>query len=187
MDAELTTRLARVEAQLAIQQLAFRYARAVDSRNMDDLGELFSQQTRFGEFGTGPDGARGFYRSQPVLRTFYRSMHQVAGHVIKDVTDDTATGTVYCRAEHEDGDNWVVILMIYFDRYIRQDDGWRFLARRPRFLYVGDVREAPRDVDFANWPGRDGHFNVDLPQSDESWSRFWTEFADDRDKVTTLP
>ena len=56
-DANRIERLERVEAQLAIQQLAARYARAVDSRNLADLGELFASQTRFGDHGSGPEGA----------------------------------------------------------------------------------------------------------------------------------
>ncbi|MCK9540819.1 MAG: nuclear transport factor 2 family protein [Novosphingobium sp.] len=185
MEGSLEQRLARVEAQLAIQQLASRYARSVDSRDIDAVGALFSDQTRFGDFGMGPEGARAFYVS--VLRAFYRSMHQIVGHVIDVDGEDSATGTVYCRAEHEDGDKWVVILMVYFDRYVRQADGWRFLARRPRYLYVGDVRDTPRAVDFALWPGRPGKFAADLPQSDESWGRFWAAHPEDQARVTTLP
>src|SRR3546814_13888202 len=82
-DAGLEDRIARIEAQLAIQQLAARYARAVDSRNLADLGGLFSPQTNFGEHGSGEDGARAFY--DRVLAGFYRSFHQIVGHVIPDI------------------------------------------------------------------------------------------------------
>lgn len=187
MEGSLESRIAAIEAQLQIQQLAARYARAVDSRNMEDLGELFSADTNFGTFGKGPEGCRAFYRSQPVLRTFYRSFHQVVGHAITDVDENSARGTVYCRAEHEDGDNWVIILMIYFDRYTRQQGQWRFLGRRPRYLAVHDLKETPREAGFSHWPGRENHFKAELPQSDESWRRFWTDFPDDTAKVTTMP
>src|SRR3546814_15314477 len=76
-DAGLEDRIARIEAQLAIQQLAARYARAVDSRNLADLGGLFSPQTNFGEHGSGEDGARAFY--DRVLAGFYRSFPQIVG------------------------------------------------------------------------------------------------------------
>jgi len=147
---EIEQRLAQVEAQLAIQQLASRYARAVDSRNLDDLGALFAPQTPFGEYGTGAEGAKGFYRG--ALSGFYRSFHQVVGHVITDIEADSARGTVYCRAEHEDGDHWVVNLMVYFDRYVRVDGNWHFLGRRPRFLFVGDMKDGPRRL--ASTSGR---------------------------------
>lgn len=184
-DANRIERLERVEAQLAIQQLAARYARAVDSRNLADLGELFAPQTRFGDHGSGPEGARAFYA--PVLAGFYRSFHQIAGHIITDIAVDSARGTVYCRAEHEDGDHWIVNLMVYFDRYVRVDGEWHFLGRRPRFLFVGDPREAPRSLDFNQWPGREDRFTCELPQSDESWGAYWAQHGDAQDRVTSLP
>lgn len=182
---DLAGRLARVEAQLEIQQLAARYARSVDSRNLDELGDLFSPQTRFGDHGAGAAGARAFY--DQVLAGFYRSFHQIAGHVITDMTPDSARGTVYCRAEHEDGENWIVNLMVYFDRYCRVDGRWYFLGRRPRFLFVGDPRAAPRSIDFNLWPGREDRFSCELPQSDASWQTFWGEHPDEQAKVTSLP
>lgn len=182
---DLETRLAAVESRLEIQELAARYARAVDSRDLGALGELFAPTTSFGEHGLGAAGARAFYRI--VLQGFYRSFHQIAGQVITDLEVAAARGTVYCRAEHEDGDNWVVNLMVYFDRYVRVDGRWFFLGRRPRFLFVGDVGEIPRAIDFNRWPGREGRFSVELPQSDASWGSYWSEFPEARDKVTSLP
>jgi hypothetical protein len=185
MMSDLEQRLAKVEAELAIRQLAARYARAVDSRNLADLSALFAPQTRFGEHGLGPEGCRAFYG--PVLARFYRSFHQVVGHVIDDIEPDSARGTVYCRAEHEDGDSWVVNLMVYFDRYVRVDGTWHFLGRRPRFLFVGDVRENPRAIDFCQWPGRERELPCELPQSDASWQEYWTGREASRAQVTTLP
>ena len=184
MTGDLEARVAAVEAQLAIQQLAFRYARAVDSRDIEALGELFAAASRFAEHGVGAGGARGFYRS--VLQGFYRSFHQVAGHVITDLESDAARGSVYCRAEHEDGDCWVVTLMVYFDRYIRVEGRWHFLARRPRFLFVGDRREAPSAIEFNRWPGREDRFRVELPHADASWEGFWRDIPEARAKVTSL-
>ena len=185
MTGSIEQRLAAVEAELAIRQLAARYARAVDSRDLDALGELFSPMTQFGAHGEGAAGARRFYDG--VLAGFYRSFHQVVGHVVTVVTPDSARGTVYCRAEHEDGDNWIVNLMVYFDRYIAVDGRWYFLGRRPRFLFVGDARAAPRSLDFNKWPGREERFTCELPQSDESWVRYWAAHVAERPQVTSLP
>lgn len=187
MTDDFEIRLKKVEAQLAIQQLAARYARAIDSRDMGDLGDLFAPAANFGEFGKGADGARAFFRSESVLRGFYRSFHQVVGHVITHIESTSARGTVYCRAEHEDGDNWVVILMVYFDRYIRHEGRWYFLGRRPRYLSVSDHRDTPRNAHFSTWPGRESRFHAELPQSDESWRNFWSDFPEDLPQVTTLP
>ena len=185
MNADLAERLARVEAELAIRQLAARYARAVDSRNLDELAKVFAPTTNWGEHGTGEAGCRAFYR--PVLARFYRSFHQIAGQVIEDIGSDTARGTVYCRAEHEDGDAWVINLMVYFDRYVRIDGTWHILGRRPRFLLVGDANANPRSVDFCRWPGREGDFRAELPQSDPSWNAYWAGLAEEQSRVSTLP
>src|SRR3546814_5632913 len=113
--AGLDDRIPPIEDERSVQQLAARHACAVDIRNLADLGGLFSTQTNIGEHGSGEDGARAFY--DRVLAGFYRSFHQIVGHVITDIDADSARGTVYCRAEHEDGDHWIVNLMVYFDRY----------------------------------------------------------------------
>lgn len=185
MPDSIEERLARVEAHLAIQQLAARYARAVDSRDLEALGALFAPQTPFGEHGIGAEGAKGFYRD--VLRGFYRSFHQVAGHVITDIAADSARGTVYCRAEHEDGDHWVVNLMVYFDRYVRVDGTWHFLGRRPRFLFVGDLKDGPQAVGFNLWPGREERFRTELPQSDASWQEYWSQLPGEAARLSRFP
>ena len=153
---------------------------APSTADLGALGELFAPSTSFGEHGMGAAGARAFYRT--VLQGFYRSFHQIVGQVITDLDTTSARGTVYCRAEHEDGDNWVVNLMIYFDRYVRVDGRWCFLGRRPRFPFVGDVREARRAIDFNRWPRREDRFNVELPQSDAT-----TTLAPSRDNSTAMP
>lgn len=185
MTADIESRLARIEAELAIRNLAARYARAVDSRNLEALAKVFAPTTNWGEHGIGEEGCHAFYR--PVLARFYRSFHQIVGHVIEEIGEDTARGTVYCRAEHEDGENWVVNLMIYFDRYVRIDGTWHILGRRPRFLFVGDAQTSPRSVDFCRWPGREENFRTELPHSDSSWAAYWSEMTTERAQVTSLP
>jgi hypothetical protein len=86
---------------LAIRALPQRYALAIDSRDLEGLGELFVADVDNGPAGIGRDALRGWFRG--ILAGFYRSMHFVSGHVVDFVDDDNATGKVYCRAEHEDG------------------------------------------------------------------------------------
>jgi len=182
---DLVERIDRIESHLAIQQLAFRYARAIDSRNIAEISSLFSSQTNFGEDGMGHAGARTFY--ERVLADFYRSFHQISGHVIEFTGSDVAKGTVYCRAEHEVGPNWILNVMVYFDRYVRMEGTWYFAGRRARYLYVGDALQQPSSVDFNCWPGREHAFKVELPQSDPTWSAFWTGREEVRDALTSHP
>ena len=78
-------------------------------------------------------------------------MHQIVGHSFDLIDEDHATGTVYCRAEHERGDRWVVAAMVYFDRYERRDGQWLFAQREFDFWYCADVLERPQEVGFQGW------------------------------------
>ena len=177
---DLETRLARIEARQAIGQLPIRYAIAVDTRNLDDWVDLFVPDVDMGRHGHGREALREFI--EPQLRWFYRSIHQICGHRI-DLGPDAAagggplraTGSVYCRAEHEVDDRWVVMAIRYDDDYVRAGDQWLFSRRREWHWYAADVTERPQEVDFDSW-GSSGRRPA-LPALDPSWSRFWREGA----------
>ena len=146
----LAARLERVEAHLAIQQLAIRYAMAVDARDLDAWVGCFRPDVDMGRHGTGREALRCYI--DPMVRRFYRSVHQICGHRIELAEDpdratgpadratgpadratgpaDRATGAVYCRAEHEVGQEWIVMAICYFDEYARVDGEWFFSRRR---------------------------------------------------------
>ena len=114
-DPGLAERVERIEAQLAIQQLPIRYAMAVDARDIDAWVNCFRPDVNMGRHGIGRDVLRRYI--EPQVRRFYRSVHQICGHRIELVSPDWATGAVYCRAEHEVGDQWIVMAICYFDEY----------------------------------------------------------------------
>ena len=91
--------------------------------------------------GRGRDALKRWYDG--VLRRFYRSIHLICGHQFDFVDADHATGSIYCRAEHEDGDGWFVITMRYDDVYERRDGQWCFVRRREYPWYSVDVTERP--------------------------------------------
>src|SRR5829696_7233033 len=79
----------------------------------------------------------------PRLRWFYRSIHQIVGHRVELLGVDTARDQVYCRAEREFGERWVVMAQLLVaaapsrasttsvDRYARSSDGHgRLLSNR---------------------------------------------------------
>ena len=70
---------------------------------------------------------------------------------------------------------------------VRIGGRWHFLARRPRFLYVGDQRQTPRAIGFNCWPGREDRLRVELPHVDVSWEAYWRDIPEARAKVTFLP
>jgi len=180
-DRELASRLDRIEGQLAIQQLAARFARGVDSRDIDAIVSLFSPTADFGRFGIeekGQPGARALFGAEETLAHFYRSMHQICGHVIELDGSDHADGTVYCRVDSEDGDHWIVQLMIYFDRYRRVDGRWYIEERQFTYLHTGEQGVNPQDASFNDWPGwagSDALFAPSLPNRWPSWESYWQD------------
>jgi SnoaL-like domain len=186
-DSSLSVRLACVEAQLAIGQLPIRYALAVDQRDLDAWTALFVPDVDMGRHGSGRQALREWIA--PQLATFYRSVHQICGHRIvlgpvgPSGVPDTASGHVYCRAEHEVGDRWIVMAIRYDDEYRRVDGEWMFARRRERHWYKADVTERPPQVAFDSWsetPAAPG-----LPHVDRSWGDFWRD-GDPR-TVSTRP
>lgn len=176
----LEARLARVEARLEIQQLPVRYALAIDQRDLDGCASLFVPDVPMGRHGHGRAAFRNFM--EPRLRWFYRSMHQICGHGIDLGADmegeasgpNTATGQVYCRAEHEVGERWIVMAIRYDDTYRRVDGRWLFARRRERHWYAADMLEHPQSVGFDSWGT--SHETPGLPAHERTWGAFWSGF-----------
>jgi len=163
--------IARIEAYQAIQQLAIRYAVAIDSRDLDLMVEQWVPDVWMGKkYGPGRDAVRTFFGQ--VLQGFYRSIHMIVGHEINVIGPDDGTGRVYCRAEHESGDDWVVQAIVYEDTYRRVDQSWGFAKRVHRHWYSTPIGKAPSGPTFEDWPGRTGPL-PDLPHHWPSWDRFW--------------
>jgi len=167
---DLLHRIDRIESHLAIQQLPIRYAIAVDSRDIDGWVGLFVHDVDCGRRGRGREVLKSII--DPSVRTFYRSIHQVCGHQVDFVDDDHATGRVYCRAEHEWRDKWIVMAICYFDEYARRDGRWYFVRRREKHWYSSDVLERPGQPEFQNWEAWPDA-KPDLPHAFPTWTSFW--------------
>lgn len=187
MDEDLIGRIDRLEAYSAIGQLAARYALCMDSRDVEGLGELFVEDTNMGPLGRGRSVLKDFYREN-VLSQYYRSIHNVFQQVIDFSDADHAEGKVYCRAEHEDGDKWVAMALIYDDRYVRRGGSWYFNRRTWRHFYACDVLERPGQPAFHNWPSQHDLGDPQLPQAFTTWAAYWnTVSPEKRARLTTSP
>ena len=123
IDKDVLARLDRVESYQAIQQIAARYALSVDSKDVEGVAALFVENVNAGkDWGVGRDAIMRFYRD--ALSRFYRSMHLIAGHVIEFDDSEHAHGVVHCRAEHEAGTKWGIMVMNYKDDYERHSGRW---------------------------------------------------------------
>jgi len=179
-DENILTRIDKVESHLAIQQLAARYALAVDSKDVEGVVSLFVEDVNAGmSWGTGREALKRFY--EDALSHFYRSMHLIAGHVIVFDDNDHAHGVVHCRAEHEAGAQWGIMVMNYKDDYERHGDGWYFRRRRLQPLYTTDILSRPRGPGFLRGWTEDTADSFEgegarLPAEFPTFAAFWRNF-----------
>jgi SnoaL-like domain len=171
---DLNERLDRIESTQEIQRLAYRYAKAMDSRDLDALVACFVEDVQAGP-ELGRPGLKRFFDHQ--LRKYRASVHFVSNHMVELDGSDQARGTVYCRAEHEVGDQWIVEALQYEDEYARRDGRWLFRRRRPLMWYAVDWRDAPTGPDRSRWPGREER-PAGLPDCWPSWGEFWASGPD---------
>ena len=172
MSSDLEARLDRLESTEAIRQLVSRYALSIDVRDLDALAELFVEDVRVGRNRSGRPALKawfdGFMRNR-----FRETVHSVMNHVIEFRSAEEANGVVYCRAEHELGDCFVVQQMQYWDHYGRRDGVWLFVRRTPLAWYATDVLDRPVGAKKMRWPDTDPYVG-ELPGWWDSWKEFWS-------------
>lgn len=153
-----------------IRQLAYRYALAIDSRDLDTLVSLFVEDVRVGKDTVGRDALREDFDHQ--LREVGVTILHVTNHVIDLIDADRAAGTVYCRGEIELGDQWITQAILYRDDYRRQAGEWLFVRRRHKLWYGAPAESNPRTLEPADWPLRQVGRGT-LPEEWDSWREFW--------------
>jgi hypothetical protein len=178
MASDLEARVQRLEAVEEIRQLASRYSLALDSRNVPALVALFVEDVEVHDGKVGREALAEWF--DPILRPYTTTFHIIGNHVIDFVDDDHATGAVYCRPEHEVGDLWIVMPVVYEDRYERQGGHWFFKSRRPHAFYAADVLESPLQIEGRfHFPDNPFMTRAVLPERWESWQNFWAEAETD--------
>lgn len=171
--ASLEARIDRLESLDAIRQLPAKYALALDMRDMDAMVSLFPEDVRVGKDTTGRLALRT-YMDRTLRSPFTGTSHHVGGHVIEFDDPDHAHGVVYSKNEHETGDEWVIMQMMYIDDYVRQDGRWYFARRLPLYWYATDLNKPPIGDNKMRWPGTDwaeGNFHKLFPSYAEFWAR----------------
>jgi len=170
-DADLAAKIDRLESREQIRQLAFKYALAVDMRDLDAIVSLHVDDVKVKNIGEGRAALKKHF--DRTLRNFKGSSHHIGNHIIEFETPDRAIGMVYCHCEHEMGDDWVHMKMLYLDNYERRKGAWFF--SRQRFLgswYAAEWRAPPVGPQKIRWPGRkpvDGKFHDAFPTYKEFW------------------
>jgi hypothetical protein len=179
-------RLARLEATDEIRQLVAKYCLALDMRDLDALCGLFPEDVRVGGGASGRRALKAWF-DETLREQFTGTAHVTGNHIIEFDDAHHARGVVYSRNEHETGGDWVIMTMIYLDRYERQAGRWLFRRRLPLYWYATDLNAPPIGERKMRWPGREpyeGGFHAPWP----SWERFWSgAFDADSDVPAPAP
>jgi ketosteroid isomerase-like protein len=173
-DAEFRDRLDRVESQLAIQQLAARYAWCLDGRDIDSIVGLYVDDVKVGRPvpGVGHEALRAWFNQS--VHYWYRSLHHIGGHVIEFSDPDHATGVMQCRIEQEIGSRWVTTVVLYHDIYERRQNEWRFVHRHGQPIWCYEYGNDPVTTGFRELPGG---MPIRLPQEYPKFASFWDQFS----------
>ena len=164
-------RLDRMESLAEIRQLPYRYALAVDSRDMDGLVDLFVPDVRVGADEVGRDALKRWFTES--LRKFRATVHFVGNHTVDFADADHAHGIVYCHDELERPEigEWHIGKLQYRDTYVRVDGEWCFQRRKFYRWYLVDALARPaRGADANGESGLQTHL---LPDGFETWAPFW--------------
>ncbi len=162
----------RVVARDEIRQLAYRYADAVDRRDIDLMVSLYAPDARFGAYGSGPDACRRL--SEESLAQVGVAVLMVTNHLIDFDDSLHAHGSVWCHAHVDDrAEGFIEQLIKYDDRYVFIGGRWLFARRRHLLWYGVATNNAPLDQPPADWPTRQVG-KGSIPYDDPSWQAFWS-------------
>lgn len=148
MNADLETRLRRVEGRTAIEERIARYCFAIDARDLTALADCFTEDIEFRRqdrtFGQGREELMAMLVG--FLKGFGPTWHVPFNNLVVDHTgDDTATSRHYGYAEHAIGEDLVVAAMTYHHDYRREADGqWRMSRRAIDFWYFCEISKLQR-------------------------------------------
>jgi len=171
MQADILARLDRIESRDEIRQLISKYSLALDMRDMDAMANLFPEDVKVGDGRSGRRELRNWL-DDTMRNQFDGTSHHVGSTIVEFVDPNNAIGIVYSKNEHECGSEWVIMQMMYYDRYERIDGRWYFRRRQPLYWYATDLNKPPVGSRKMRWPGREpyqGSFHELFP----SWKEFW--------------
>jgi ketosteroid isomerase-like protein len=160
----------KAQARDEIRQLAYRYAHATDTRDLDTLVGCFIPEVQVGRERTGREALRADFDRQ--LRAIGITILFVGNHLIDFVGPTHATGHVYCRAEIQEGERWIHQAIRYDDTYEKHGDQWYFVRRKHQLFYGAEPGQNPLRLPPADWP-KNSTGRGTLPESENHWQEFW--------------
>lgn len=171
MNENLSARIDRLESLDEIRQLVSKYALSLDMRDMDAHVNLFAEDIRVSKEKCGRSHLKRWLDDTLRLQ-FTGTSHHIGNHVIEFKDPDHAFGVVYSKNEHETGNEWIIMQMLYWDDYERMGGRWYFRRRLPCYWYATDLNKPPVGHNKMRWPDREpyeGAYHDLWP----SWKEFW--------------
>lgn len=139
----------RREDELAIRDLAFRYARIVDRRVYDEIPQVFMPDCELAGVGFRMQGHAELDAGLRKIEMYSATQHCVHNQATR-VEGDRASGEFYCVAYHiheRDGVPYKLDMGIrYEDQYVRTAEGWRIARRTLVLIWQQDL---PLDLSVA--------------------------------------
>lgn len=127
-----------------LNQLAYRYAYAVDTCDTQKFLSVFAPDARLRAYNPGEtepfNDLKGHEQIAGVPEMmsgmFKRTMHTMTNHMI-ELDGDSATGNLLCIARHtrKDSNEVQIINLRYEDVYARTGGEWKIIDRQLRFLW----------------------------------------------------
>lgn len=129
---------------VALKQLAYRYADAIDACDADRFVSVFTPDARMHIYHPDAEAPFADYSGHEQLHaipdrmrnTFAQTMHVMTNHLV-EIDGDQATGTVLCTARHLtlDRENSMNVMTRYVDRCTRIGGAWSIADREIHFLW----------------------------------------------------
>lgn len=177
-DADLLTRIDRLESRHAIAELISVYGIACDDHDMPRLMSLFTPDAEFDTKSglmraSGPDAIEAMFIEAFKIRG--PAFHWTHDHIVTfdDADPDRATGLVLSHAETTPHGEASLAAMRYEDVYRRNDGQWRFQKRTINFLYYVPAAEY---LTALNTPTRvtvaGNRLPADYPENLAAWQDF---------------
>ena len=167
----LLQRLDRLESLDEIRQLVAKYSLSLDMRDMDAHVNLFAEDIRVSREKVGRAHLKNWLDDTLRLQ-FTGTSHHIGNHIIEFDDPDHAHGVLYSKNEHETGDEWVIMQMLYWDNYERIDGRWYFRRRLPCYWYATDLNKPPIGDDKMRWPDKESYAGA-YHELWPSWKEFW--------------
>jgi hypothetical protein len=140
-----------VDDQLKIQELNNLYAYYVDSFEIENWLTVFTSDAYFDErefdsgLHLGHDAIRAY--GEKIVEEMVYAVHLMCNHVVRDLTETTATGTIFAIVEGLAKNGLHARYQVkYEDEYLKVGGNWKIARRVLRKTFPVEILAAQADL-----------------------------------------